>query len=146
MYSLFINNVHGSLLYHRNFSPKVQLSSNEEIRVASTFHGLSAIASRLSPVLSHENSQLSFLEPTGINSIEADNFRLICYETLTGLKFYLVAETQVTNLEYYLKKVYEAFSDYVLKNPFYDIDMPIRCELFDKAIEKLFYDSTPVIK
>ncbi|KAF8819614.1 sybindin family protein [Cardiosporidium cionae] len=141
-----MNNLLDILLYHRNFSPKVQLSSNEEIRVASTFHGLSAIASRLSPVSSRENFQLSFLEPTSINSIEADNFRFVCYEALTGLKFYLVTEPQVTNLEFYLKKVYEAFTDFVLKNPFYDIDMPIRCELFDKAIEKLFYENSPVIK
>ena len=27
--------------------------------------------------------------------------------------------------------VYELYGDYVLKNPFYEIEMPIRCELFD---------------
>ncbi len=28
-------------------------------------------------------------------------------------------------------RVYNLYADYVLKNPFYELDMPIRCELFD---------------
>ena len=28
-------------------------------------------------------------------------------------------------------RVYSLYADYVLKNPFYELDMPIRCELFD---------------
>jgi Sybindin-like family len=27
--------------------------------------------------------------------------------------------------------VYPLYADYVLKNPFYEVEMPIRCELFD---------------
>jgi len=30
-----------------------------------------------------------------------------------------------------LTRVYGLYADYVLKNPFYELDMPIRCELFD---------------
>ena len=29
------------------------------------------------------------------------------------------------------QSVYSLYADYVLKNPFYELDMPIRCELFD---------------
>ena len=29
------------------------------------------------------------------------------------------------------RRVYELYTDYVLKNPFYEMEMPIRCELFD---------------
>ena len=32
------------------------------------------------------------------------------------------------------KSVYSLYSDYVLKNPFYELDMPIRCELFDQQL------------
>jgi hypothetical protein len=49
--------------------------------MASTFHGLHAIASELSPV---PNS-------SGIQEIECDSFRLRCLQTATGLKFYVVA-------------------------------------------------------
>jgi len=34
-----------------------------------------------------------------------------------------------------LKKLYELYSDYALKNPYYSIDMPIRCDLFDEHLK-----------
>ena len=43
-------------------------------------------------------------------------------------------------MESLLKFVYELYTDYVLKNPFYEMEMPIRCELFDinltQAVQK----------
>jgi trafficking protein particle complex subunit 4 len=30
-----------------------------------------------------------------------------------------------------LRRVYELYNNYVLKNPFYEVEMPVRCELFD---------------
>jgi trafficking protein particle complex subunit 4 len=30
-----------------------------------------------------------------------------------------------------LCRVYELYNNYVLKNPFYEVEMPVRCELFD---------------
>lgn len=143
MYSLFINNKHGSLVYQRNFSPEVRLSANDAIRLASTFHGLSAIAAQLSPAAPRgRSSALSFLQPRGISLVEADDFKLHCLETLTGLKFALVAElsTPHATVEAVLRRVYEAYSDYVLKNPFYDLDMPVRCQLFDREIDVIFAD------
>lgn len=38
----------------------------------------------------------------------------------------------------YLRRVYSAYSDFALKNPFYDIDMPLRCQLFEEQIDKIF--------
>ncbi|KEP64483.1 UNVERIFIED_CONTAM: sybindin family protein [Hammondia hammondi] len=142
MYSLFVNNKHGSLVYQRNFTPAVQLSANDAIRLASTFHGLSAIAAQVSPAALEKGNPFAALQPRGINLIEADNFRLQCLETRTGLKFVLVAELSVppATVEASLRRVYEAYADYVLKNPFYDADMPIRCHLFDREIEKIFAD------
>lgn len=62
--------------------------------------------------------------------------------SLTGLKFVLVTELTVSTVtvDSLLRRVYEAYSDYVLKNPFYDLDMPIRCQLFDREIEDIFSD------
>ncbi|OXB62904.1 UNVERIFIED_CONTAM: hypothetical protein H355_010358 [Colinus virginianus] len=58
------------------------------------------------------------------------------------MKFALVAEpsTAHATVETALRRVYEAYSDYVLKNPFYDLDMPVRCQLFDREIDKIFTD------
>lgn len=34
-----------------------------------------------------------------------------------------------------LKKCYELYADYVLKNPFYSLEMPVRCEKFERAVQ-----------
>ena len=31
-------------------------------------------------------------------------------------------------------RVYDLYCDYVLKNPFYEPEMPIRCDLFDQKL------------
>lgn len=58
----------------------------------------------------------------------------------TGTKFFVVCEPGAQHMETLLKYVYELYTDYVLKNPFYEMEMPIRCELFDvnltQAVQK----------
>ena len=39
-----------------------------------------------------------------------------------------------------LKEVYVLYSDFVLKNPFYELDMPIHCDKFDQKLLKLAED------
>ena len=34
-------------------------------------------------------------------------------------------------MEILLKTIYELYTEFVLKNPFDEMEMPIRCELFD---------------
>ncbi|GKC47031.1 trafficking protein particle complex subunit 4-like protein [Tanacetum coccineum] len=57
-----------------------------------------------------------------------------------GTKFFVVSEPGTQHMENLLKHIYELYTDYVLKNPFYEMEMPIRCELFDinlaQAIQK----------
>lgn len=55
----------------------------------------------------------------------------------TGVKFMVVAEPLQIGMELLLKKIYELYADYVLKNPFYSLEMPIRCELFDTNLQGL---------
>ena len=45
--------------------------------------------------------------------------------------------TTVQNMDVLLRKLYELYADFALKNPFYSIDMPIRAEKFDEAIRLL---------
>jgi len=56
-----------------------------------------------------------------LQTVVAESFKLHCYETLTGAKFVLIAELAVTSAEAktFLKQLYEAFADYVLKDPFF---------------------------
>lgn len=59
---------------------------------------------------------------------------------LPGTKFFVVCEPGTQHMESLLKAIYELYTDYVLKNPFYEMEMPIRCELFDinltQAVQK----------
>ncbi|CAK9807062.1 Trafficking protein particle complex subunit 4 [Anthophora plagiata] len=113
----------GHVLTTVNGSPVV----GRELENASMFYPLFAIASQLSP------------EPrcSGIEILEADTFRLHCYQTLTGIKFIVVAEPTQSGIEILLKRVYELYADYALKNPFYSLEMPIRCELFETNLQNL---------
>ena len=49
----------------------------------------------------------------------------------------LAANETQQNMDQLLRKIYELYADYALKNPFYSIDMPIRAEKFDEAIKIL---------
>ena len=31
-------------------------------------------------------------------------------------------------------RIYDLYADFVLKNPFYEMEMPIKCELFDQKL------------
>ncbi|XP_011705758.1 PREDICTED: trafficking protein particle complex subunit 4 [Wasmannia auropunctata] len=106
---------------------RAKMTTNEKIFLASMFYPLFAIASQLSP------------EPrsSGIEILEADTFRLYCFQTLTGIKFMIVAEPSQPGVEILLKRVYDLYADYALKNPFYALEMPIRCELFETNLQTL---------
>ncbi|GJN37311.1 hypothetical protein PR202_gb26249 [Eleusine coracana subsp. coracana] len=56
---------------------------------------------------------------------------------LSGTKFFVVCETGAPNMENLLKVIYELYTDFVLKNPFYEMEMPIRCELFDLNLSQV---------
>ncbi|KAG8569464.1 hypothetical protein GDO81_014424 [Engystomops pustulosus] len=102
-----------------------RLTSNEKLMLASMFHSLFAIGSQLSP------------EPgsSGIEMLETDTFKLHCYQTLTGIKFMVLSDPRQAGIDSLLRKIYELYSDYALKNPFYSLEMPIRCELFDQNLK-----------
>lgn len=104
-----------------------KMTTNEKIFLASMFYPLFAIASQLSP-----ESKCS-----GIEVLEADTFRLQCFQTLTGVKIMVVVDRNQIGTDVFLKKVYELYADYALKNPFYSLEMPIRCDLFDSNLKAL---------
>lgn len=107
-----------------------KLSSNQKIMLASMFHSLYAISVQLSP---NTNS-------SGIQRLETDSFTLHCKQTITGVKFVVIADNKQTGVESLLSKLYRVYADYALKNPFHSLEMPIRAELFDShviaAVEK----------
>ena len=107
-----------------------KLDTNDHLRLASTFSGLALIMKQLSPLKG--SSQMS--------ELECDGFVLQSFDTLTGLKFFLTADPDSRHLDAVLREVYVLYSDFVLKNPFYESDMPIQCERFDEKVQRLAAD------
>lgn len=85
-----------------------------------------AIACQLSP---EQNS-------TGIRELETDQFKLHCFQSITGVKFLTLTDTRQVNSDAFLKRSYELYSDFALKNPFYSLDQPIWCPLFQQSIQQ----------
>ena len=135
---LLIVNKNGSLIYDRAFS-NMKLSSNEVINIASIFYSMHAISSKLTPPGYEKTSELK-LENGGIEVMEASSMRLVCYQTLTKIKFIFVTDyqTSLEKCQENFRKIYDVYSDVVAKNPNYELDMPIRVNSFDEKVNEIF--------
>ena len=117
--------------------------------LAGTLHGIHAITSRLSPIGTSSGAQV----------IEAETFKITihftptgtcprhgcgdkCLETFLATKFVLITSLHDTNAEALLQKVYEAYADVGMKNPFHTPEMPIRSEKFDVKVGALLGGAT----
>lgn len=49
----------------------------------------------------------------------------------------VVTEPSQPGMDIILRRIYELYSDYALKNPFYSLEMPIRCELFETNLQNM---------
>lgn len=95
---------------------------------------------------------------TGLRSIETDLFNVYVFQSLTGIKFILITSPNpivhnVASLNLKINKgelnrqfdlakeifhnIYVTYSDYVMKDPFYSLEMPIKNNLFDSKIREL---------
>jgi hypothetical protein len=72
---------------------------------------------------------------TGLEVLEASHFRLTCFQTATSVKFLLFTDPTQPNVDSILRRIYELYSDFVMKNPFYTVEMPIRVEKFDRGLD-----------
>lgn len=95
------------------------------------------------------------LNNLGLQHVDTDFFSLYVFQTLTGIKFVIVTspaakqdhslETpgsvkgelrkQYELVEEYFKQFYILYCDYVMKDPFYSIDMPIKSALFEAKVK-----------
>ncbi|KAK4459081.1 putative trafficking protein particle complex subunit 4 [Cladorrhinum samala] len=144
IFALIIINKAGGLIYHRTFHEGglQKISTNDYLVLAGTFHGVHAITARLNPLGNHNTNRLSSSSsagirpdpPSGLEVLESENFRMQCFTTMTGIKFLLFSDTTQTNVDIIMRRVYEMYTDYVMKNPFYQLEMPVRCDLFDRKL------------
>lgn len=84
------------------------------------------IAEQLSPAARPGN---------GIRLMQASTFDLHSFQSLTGAIFMLVAAPHVADAPRFLREtVYELYCDWVLKNPFHQMDQVIKSEAFDERL------------
>ncbi|KZZ88838.1 Sybindin-like protein [Ascosphaera apis ARSEF 7405] len=76
------------------------------------------------------------VKPSGLEVLETAFFKITCFQTVTGTKFLLFTDraTLSVEVEVMMAKVYELYADYVMKNPFYSLEMPVRCDGFDRGL------------
>ncbi|KAG2020133.1 TRAPP complex subunit Trs23, variant 2 [Coprinopsis cinerea AmutBmut pab1-1] len=101
-----------------------QLTSNEYLVLAGTLHGIHAITSRLSPMGPSSGAQV----------IEGETFKMTIFLTATGTKFVLLTSLNESIAEILLQRIYEAYADSVMKNPFHTPEMPIRSDGFESRV------------
>jgi hypothetical protein len=92
--------------------------------MAGTLHGVYAMSAEISPVPGS----------SGFSVIETGKYAIHCFQTLTGTKFLIVTDARQFHADVVVQRIYQLYADYVMKNPFYQLDMPIRCELFDRNL------------
>lgn len=155
IYSIYILNKAGGLIYQNdlhNYLNKV--SSNTHLIIAGTLHGVHAIASKITPAQCPPSSSELHTNTSGLQSVETELFRMFVYQTFTGMKIVLVTSPQpmilhdnkpesdtlnrgISTLQHVFNDIYLLYSHYVMKNPFYQLEMPIRCELFEAKLLQL---------
>ena len=136
-------------------NPKI--STNDLLVLAGTFHGVHAITRSLTPRIPLPHQQQPYQsgaantfdsrgsgmkyttpEPTlptsGIEVLESSFFRLTVLQTLTGVKFLLFTSPSMEGTDTLMRGVYERYADYVCKNPFWQVEMPIRVEAWERSL------------
>lgn len=123
--SIYILNKAGGLIFQRDFSDSLnKLDSNDYLVIAGTLHSVHAITTRISPVAGS----------SGLTVMETPTFSLHIFQSQTGIKFMILTDRQQYGIDSIASRIHQLYSDYVMKNPFYTLEMPIRCEKFDRYL------------
>ena len=126
VFSVWIVNKSGGLIFYKNYSDKNTLDINDTLRLASVWHSLHAI--------SRTNSVSPVKKSSGIELLETSTFDLHCFETKTGIKFMVCSMKKAIGVERLLRRVYDVYADFAMKNPFYELEQPIQAELLEERV------------
>lgn len=149
LYAVLLISKNGSLLHHHHvegngesplgLSPLKRQSPNDLLVIASNLHGIHAIASQLTPDDTVEvASGRRHCNRSGLRSVHCEEYNIYIDQSVSGLKICAftapdVVEEQALRLSDVL---YRGYCDYVLKTPFYTMDMPIRVSSFDNLVQR----------
>ncbi|TXT10710.1 hypothetical protein VHUM_02215 [Vanrija humicola] len=132
IHALWVINKAGGLVFNRSYTDTLPpLPLNTVLILAGTLHGIHAITARLAP------APVPGSVPAGLTSFEAEGWGGHVFLTPTGTKFVVLHSLNQQGLDDTLRRVYEIYSDAVMKNPFHTPEMPINSALFDQRLSKL---------
>ena len=147
-FSLLIINKAGGLIFSFAFptdgNPLAPV--NHLLVLASTFQSIHAISCLLAPdAAGPATTAMGPFVSIGITVVNGRDFNIHCRQTTTGLKFLLIVHSEEAiedaRLEMFFNKLYTSYANCILKNPFYALDMPIKCQAFNNSILKIASDS-----
>ncbi|TXT09435.1 uncharacterized protein COLE_03369 [Cutaneotrichosporon oleaginosum] len=131
VHALWVINKAGGLVFNRYYSDTLpKLEPNALLILAGTLHGIHAITARLAP------APPPGAPSAGLQSFEAEGWGGTVYLTPTGTKFVLL-HSLGHPVDDVLKRVYEIYSDAVMKNPFHTPEMPINSSQFESRLQTL---------
>lgn len=117
----------GGLIYRQNMSEDLFVSNqNDYLVMASILQSVSAIVEQIIP--SHHYGVLECIETQKIN--------IHIKQTQTGTKFVFITKDEKC-VKKKMKKFWELYINFSLKNISQIIDMPVNNKIFDKAVRKL---------
>jgi trafficking protein particle complex subunit 4 len=93
----------------------------------------------------------------GFEEIRVSGMILRCLQTITGIKFVITVaisdhsistnDTLLSSvLHDVLKEIYVLYTECVLKDPFYELEMPIRSDLFVQGVDLIIQKNTSVLQ
>ena len=90
----------------------------------------------------NKNDIIDYQQVSCIRHIDTNDLDIYFYQTITGLKIISICNKsknlEVDRMTCFMMRIHSLLSDYVLKNPFYSVDMPIRKNnLFEDKVEML---------
>lgn len=95
-----------------------------------------AIATQLNPT-GGKCSGIESIEWHGAATGRTLPFRLHCFQSPTGVKIVMLTSPRQPQLDYILRRIYEIYADYAMKNPFHAPEMPVRSERFETHLTRL---------
>ncbi|CAG0912572.1 unnamed protein product [Notodromas monacha] len=130
-YNMYVFGKNGLLLHYSEWNRKrrsnMTLDEEAKLMYGSLF-SLKNFCRKVSP--------LDFKD--GFMCYKTTSYMLSVLETLTGLKFVINTDLNLSGTRSLLEKIYsEVFVEYVVKNPMWQIGQPIQSELFKTKLHEV---------
>lgn len=140
-YLVLAGTLHGAHAIASKLKPDGSKGTHEESQIVN------------SNILISGKAHLPNVNKLGLSNIDTDLFSLYVFQTLTGVKFIIITspvtavsvqagaisalKKQFESASQIYKQCYLYYCDYVMKDPFYSLDMPIKSTMFESKILSL---------